>query len=304
MGDDSTIFATTDRSTLAADAEEAAGMPAALVMITGDASGTLFDLEADEVLVGRGDAVDLRLEFAGVSRRHLRLRRVGEDVVAEDVGSRNGSFVNDRRIDRPTPLSRGDLLRIGPVLLKYLPAGDPERIAYERLYRRSQLDRFTGCYTKSYFLDRLDDAIGRRGAGAQTDEKLSLVVFDLDRFKTINDTHGHDAGDRVLKALAELLRAHAGGDELLARYGGEEFVLLLDANLDAAAEAAERVRRAVETQELEYDGRRLPVTLSAGVAEYAPGDADGAALFRRADAALYRAKQAGRNRVCAARDGF
>jgi diguanylate cyclase (GGDEF)-like protein len=296
MSDDSTVLARSSQTGLAAAAREASGKPAALVVIAGELSGTLFDLDAEEISLGRSDATDIRLEFVGVSRRHLVLVGEGGGFSARDLGSKNGSFVNDRRITEATPLRKGDVLRVGPVSFKYIPQGDPERLAYDKLKDRTQIDRFTGCYNKSHFIERAELEVA---ASRRKSTPLSLLVLDIDHFKAINDSHGHDAGDSVLRELAGLIRKHGvRTNDLCARYGGEEFVILLPGTaLASALEIGERLRGLVEKHDFAYQGRPLPVTVSIGAAARDTDITGGAELFRRADAALYEAKRAGRNRV-------
>jgi len=296
MSDESTVMARSFPTALASAEREAGAKPAALVVIAGELTGTVFDLDQDEISVGRSDDADITLEYIGVSRRHLLLTAAGGDFVARDVGSKNGTFLNDRRVADAIILRKGDVIRLGPVALKYIPRGDPERLAYDRLNDRTHIDHFTGCYNKSHFNERIDIEVGKCKATAAP---LSLLVFDIDHFKAINDTHGHDAGDHVLRKLATLIQTHGTGTHgLCARYGGEEFVVLLpDTDLAAAVEIADRVRRQVAAEAFDYRGGSMAVTVSVGVADCDGDTATGADLFRRADRALYEAKHAGRNQV-------
>lgn len=270
--------------------------PAALLMVAGDDIGALFDMDRNEVLVGRSAEADITLEFAGLSRKHVLLQAEGDDFVLHDCGSKNGTFVNDQRVDAPVVLRKGDIIRLGPVMLQYIPRGDPERLAYDQLNHRTRIDRFTGCYNKSYLNERLE--LETRACSAKA-SALSLIVFDLDLFKSLNDGYGHDAGDCVLKQLSGLIQANGvRKQDVFARYGGEEFAILLPGTqVDAGVEIAERLRRLIAGYRFEYDGQRLPVSISIGVAGWEPTVADGTELFRRADAALYAAKHAGRDQV-------
>ncbi|HRQ65648.1 MAG TPA: diguanylate cyclase [Xanthomonadaceae bacterium] len=138
--------------------------------------------------------------------------------------------------------------------------------------------------------------------GAATGQSLSLMFLDLDRFKAINDRHGHAFGDDCLAAFADILRGHVRASDLLARYGGEEVVLVLPGAAQApAAEIAETLRAAVEREGREVQGRPVALTVSIGLATWQPGETD-SELLARADAALYRAKREGRNRVAVADD--
>jgi diguanylate cyclase (GGDEF)-like protein len=127
---------------------------------------------------------------------------------------------------------------------------------------------------------------------------VALIMLDLDHFKAVNDTYGHPAGDRVLVALADALRQSMREVDVVGRLGGEEFAILMpDTSAEAATQAAERIRRAIEALVLDIDGQRLAFTASFGVAVFGRADDTIHDLFTRADRALYRAKQAGRNRV-------
>lgn len=173
------------------------------------------------------------------------------------------------------------------------------RSSLEQARREAEQDPLTGLANRKAYERRLRE-LARESM--ETGRLLSLVVVDIDHFKSFNDMYGHKVGDAVLRVVAEVLRRHVRQDDLVARYGGEEFVLLLaDAGLDAALAVAERIREEVGARHLRdrRTGRDLGrLTISAGVAEYRPGEPL-EELFRRADAALYEAKRTGRNRVVA-----
>lgn len=161
-----------------------------------------------------------------------------------------------------------------------------------RLSRDALTDPLTGLANRRAF----DAALEREGQAAHASGRpLSLVTLDLDRFKAVNDTCGHDAGDRVLMNLAALLRRQVRSGDLPARWGGEEFAWLLSgAPAEAAVRTADRLRVAVAAHD--FGCGRLTLTVSLGAATLRPGES-GADLFARADGALYRAKQSGRDRV-------
>jgi diguanylate cyclase len=129
------------------------------------------------------------------------------------------------------------------------------------------------------------------------DKEAALLIIDLDHFKTVNDTHGHAAGDYVLQQVSMILRAHMRNRDLLSRLGGEELAALLpDTGAVEAQQVAERLRHAIETLEVHWEGQVIAITASIGVA-VAPGQLPATDLFVQADAALYAAKRGGRNRV-------
>jgi len=296
-GDDSTVVLTDIKAALAAAENEAAQKPAALLVVGGDLNGTIFDLVEPEVTIGRNPDNSIPLEFNGISRYHFKvLSKDGEAHSIEDAGSRNGTFVNNKKIEGNVPLSKGDMVKLGSIALKYLPKGDPERLTYDKLQYEANTDSHTGCYNKGYFNNALDLEVKKSKV---TGNPLSLIVFDLDHFKNLNDGYGHDAGDYVLKELAAQIRGHGVRDlDVFARYGGEEFVILLPkTNLKQAFEIAERLRKLVEAHHFLYEEKRLPVTASIGVADYRQGVTTGTDLFKRADEAVYKSKQGGRNQV-------
>lgn len=161
----------------------------------------------------------------------------------------------------------------------------------EELAHRATHDPLTGAFNRIPFEERIDSEMERVARYASA---LGFLVIDIDHFKAINDTHGHDAGDRVLVEVAGRLRALLRGSDLLARWGGEEFVVLLpETDLFGALELGERLRQAIAAEPCDEAGT---VTVSIGVAQAVPGESV-RRLFSRADAALYRAKAEGRDRV-------
>ena len=165
-----------------------------------------------------------------------------------------------------------------------------------RLLKMAQTDSLTDLDNRRYLEQRLDEMFEH---SRRLKEPVAVVLCDLDRFKSVNDTYGHQVGDVVLKELARILKREAREIDRVGRYGGEEFMLLLPGTvLDAAVTFAERVRKAVETHTFAFDGGTLQRTMSCGVAAWPhPRIADCDALVKAADDALYVAKETGRNRV-------
>jgi diguanylate cyclase len=168
----------------------------------------------------------------------------------------------------------------------------------ERLRQAAAVDFLTELPNRRQLDERMREEMGR---AKRHNQRFSLVVFDLDHFKRINDEFGHAAGDRVLRAIAQLLHDQKRASDFLARYGGEEFVMLLpETPLENALRLAEKIRRRVHEAEFQFQKQRVRVTLSAGVGEVAPESDSSESLFDRVDAALYQAKREGRDRVCSA----
>jgi len=171
----------------------------------------------------------------------------------------------------------------------------------QTLHTQAIQDPLTGLYNRRFFNDALERELRRSD---RRDIPMALLMIDLDHFKRVNDERGHEAGDRLLQAVAEMLRREVRAEDVIARYGGEEFVVLLpETNLDSGRVLAERLRRAFKRLEVEHGGRSLgPFTLSVGVAARTRRTTTGEQIVQAADAALYRAKREGRNRVVTAEE--
>ena len=168
------------------------------------------------------------------------------------------------------------------------------QLQHER--QRANTDPLTGLYNRFALLDRLSEAVSEMAEGAPP----SLVMLDIDRFKKINDTHGHLIGDRVIRFVAQVMGKNIKGKDTAARYGGEEFTVLLpETTSQGAKSVAESIRQIVSQAQLVRADNKKPlgqITVSAGVATYRPGE-DVMEFINRADRALYRSKNAGRDRV-------
>ena len=296
MVDDTTIVITDIKKALKAVDEEADKKPAALLIVGGELNGTIFDLDKKTILVGRSLKNNIPLEFQGISRNHFKVDETEAGHTVEDTGSRNGTYINNKRVLTPTLLKKGDIVKVGKIALKYIPKGDSERLTYDKLQHAANTDGMTGCFTKTYFNRSLDLQVKKSKLSG---EPLSLIMLDLDHFKKLNDSFGHDAGDFVLKELAAIVRTNGVRDnDIFARFGGEEFMILLPkTNIKQAYEVAERIRALIEAHQFLYDSNRLPVTISVGIADYRKGVNTGLDLFKRVDNALYKSKDGGRNQV-------
>ena len=296
MNENSTIVIADIQSALDSAEKEVGERPAALVIVGGERSGTIFDLTEQVTTVGRNADNTIVLESGGISRCHFTIKFTSDEPIIEDAGSKNGTYVNNKKIGGPTPLAKSDMIKLGNTTLKYIPKNDPDRLTYDKLQWEADRDRHTGCYNKTYFNNALELQVKKSKI---MDRPLSLVLFDLDRFKNVNDTYGHDAGDYVLKEMADIIRAKGTRTEdIFARYGGEEFVILLiKTNLDQAIKMAGRLRELIEQHKFVYEGKELPVTASIGVSEYKKDMETAAEMFKLADAAVYQAKESGRNNV-------
>ena len=270
---------------------------AVLVVLTGLSAGKVHRLDQQSFTIGRDAEADMRAEGNGVSRQHARLSKRDDGAIElTDLGSRNGTFCNGTRIATRV-LESGDKIQIGDTTVLRFDYHDALEEEYQRrLYDSATRDALTGCFNKKYFMERLNAELAFAVRNAKP---LSLAMFDVDFFKKVNDTHGHMAGDEVLRAVGATLRELARADDLVARYGGEEFALMMrDQTLEQALVAVERLRARVEALVVPVGGASLKVTLSGGIAVCHGGRlTEPTMLVTEADRYLYAAKKNGRNRI-------
>lgn len=271
-----------------------------LVRMDGASAGEAIVVPREGSRVGRSRDAELQIDDDSVSRLHALIHHVpGTGFVVEDLGSRNGTTINGGRINGRRELSDGDVIQFGPrASLRFSLVDERQAEFLKHLYVSSTCDMLTGAFNRRHFDERFRVELSYATRHAT---ELGLVIFDLDHFKQVNDTHGHLAGDAVLKHVAAIVTARLRVEDVFARYGGEEFVVLLrGVDLAGTARAAERLRGAIAGARPIHDGRMIPATISAGVtvlSEHAEATAE--ALLAKADRRLYAAKNAGRNRVVA-----
>jgi diguanylate cyclase (GGDEF)-like protein len=286
----------TDRHTVAQQPprEDDAFRPR-LIVVSGLMLGFQVELGSAILIVGRASECGLSLPHPSVSRHHCRIWREGDNYVIEDLGSTNQTYVNGKPIAR-AQLQDGDQISVGSNAIKYFTGASMEATYHNELIDLAIYDGLTGFFNRRHFRGLLDEHVEKVTASTP----LSMLLIDLDHFKQVNDNHGHLTGDQVLTSVAQLIRENAPAGASIGRLGGEEFAMVLRESLKNAVALAERVRAAVAENPIETREVTLPVTISIGVAQ---SDAEGSAsadLLRRADEQLYRAKEEGRNRVCAA----
>ena len=287
-----------DKTVVATSLSPAAGMGgkrAQLVVLAGTNVGELYNVQG-ELVIGRGRETDIRIQGDGISRQHAKIRVAADGVHFEDLGSTNGSFVNGEKVLKAA-LHDGDKIQLGSATILKLTFQDAIEEGFQRqMFESASRDALTGIYNKRFFVERLGSEFA---FAVRHNALLSLIIFDIDHFKRINDTYGHLAGDHVLNSLAKLLAPVVRSEDVFARYGGEEFVIMSrSTDPPSASVVSERVRQRVESLTFEFGGKRIPVTVSLGVAGMPHPDIKTPEdLIARADKALYEAKRGGRNRV-------
>lgn len=251
-------------------------------------------LGPDAVTMGRGSENTIVLENDSVSRRHCRIERRGRQYIVVDLDSTNGTYVNDGLVT-DYQLRRGDQVKVGDSIFKFLSGSDMEAQYHETIYKMTIVDGLTGVNNKRFLMESLDREIPR---ARRHQRPLTLVMFDIDHFKNVNDSFGHLAGDYVLKEMAQLVKSRLRPDDVLGRYGGEEFAVLLpETNASGGVHIAEELRQLISTHPFHFEQEKMTCTVSMGIAQleddWVVND-----FIKHADERLYAAKHGGRNRVC------
>jgi diguanylate cyclase (GGDEF)-like protein len=275
--------------------EKVVGGESCLVQIHGPGLGRRFALMGGELTIGRDGKNGIVVDLDTVSRRHAKIVvREGRSYVA-DLKSTNGTYLNNKEVLEELPLRSGDYVKVGGSIFKFLSGGDIESLYHEEIYRLTIVDGLTQINNKRFLLEFLEREIGR---SQRYGRALSLLLFDIDHFKTVNDNYGHPAGDAVLREMALRIKQYVRKEECFARYGGEEFAIALpESGPENSRKFAEKVCRLIADQPFEFEGQKFSVTISVGVAELSGQMSEPIALIKIADANLYKAKKAGRNRV-------
>jgi diguanylate cyclase (GGDEF)-like protein len=276
---------------------------AVLVRLDGIEAGQVSSLDGAPLTLGRHPGNRLRIADVGISRFHARIYQQSGGVWLEDLNSQNGTYLaregqpGERQRVTQTQLGDGDVVQLGKrVGLRFTLVDAEQEQLMRQLYESSTRDALTGAHNRKHFDDRLKSELAY---ALRHSTSIALIMLDIDHFKSVNDQHGHAAGDSVLQQTARSIAQRLRAEDMFARFGGEEFaVIMRGVNLAGAARLGERLRATVAALPAVANGTSIPVTVSLGCATLAClEDKTETALLRVADRRLYRAKELGRNRV-------
>jgi two-component system cell cycle response regulator len=276
----------------------------ALTVLAGPNAGSLIMMDGDEMVIGRGEEATVRVDDEGLSRKHVRIFRKNGGYWIEDLKSTNGTFINGVTIPYAAPLNNADRIQLGRTLILRFQLQDKmEREAARRLYDNAVRDPLTRLYNRRFMDERLKEEFAY---SVRHQSALSVILMDIDHFKAVNDTYGHVAGDEVLRQVAMVVQETVRVEDVATRYGGEEFcVIARGIEASGAMSLAERLRSRICGLLIDSgDDQLIRITSSFGVAtfDHLHPFVVGGALIEAADAALYHAKDTGRDRSCHAND--
>lgn len=278
-----------------------AGMPC-LVQYNGSATGKRYLLDKATMNLGRAVTSDIVLADNSVSRTHTHINTRDDGVFIKDAGSANGTYINEKKIEGEYKLNDLDMVRLGTVLLKYFSSDNVDGFIQDKIYQLATIDAGTQIFNKQYLQDTLESEFRK---ALQANRDLTVLVFDLDHFKKVNDTYGHNAGDQVLRDLAKVVKGCIRREDIFARFGGEEFVIILPGTSDknsvkVAEHILKKCQEFIHAIDYEDHGTKKHAdhiqTVSIGVAGLQSSMTSPKELLELADQRLYQSKKNGRNR--------
>jgi two-component system cell cycle response regulator len=282
---------------------QAGQAPPSIVLLVGPANsvGRQWPIEDTDRIIGRAPTAHIFVDDKSVSKFHAKLVMAGGDVSVIDLESTNKTVVNGRQIQPLVPhkLANNDQIKVGNIIFKFLERGSIETVASALSFDRGQTDALTGIANRGALQSKAPELYKRSELLGIT---YTLMLFDIDKFKSVNDTHGHPSGDFVLREIAKVIRDKLiRGNDFFARAGGEEFaLLLLGSPPKQAEEIGERIRATIEGHSFDFEGKKMNITISIGIAFKNERDSGWEFVYERADKALYHSKNSGRNRVSVA----
>ena len=270
-----------------------------LVVYIGNDSGRRHMLKKGFMTIGRSPKADIVIEDDRISRIHCIIEWLGDTITIEDKGSTNGTFLDSRKISRAI-LQAGVPLQLGHSIMKIEYKSEAEIQSEENLLHKASFDALTGIFNRHHFIKL---ASMEMTYASRHKLPLGVILMDIDNFKHINDTYGHQNGDSVLTQFANTVIEEKRTEDLFARYGGDEFILLPrgEVTKEDIQVQCERIRRAVESCTFYFDETSVRMTISLGfhLMKVESRDVEKILfdLIQKADQALYLAKEKGRNRT-------
>ena len=263
--------------------------PASLLLLTGpkDLTGMSWPLTKMVTNVGRSTRLnDIIIPYKSLSKSHFQLIKENENFYIVDLKSTNKTYIDDQQIEpyKKIALENNSYIRTSSLVFKFLDKGNIETFSSKQILNKAQTDTLTGAGNRQllkvkgpeYFL---------------SNQELSLIVFDIDNFKSINDSLGHIAGDYVLKTLSKYVLDIIREGDLFVRYGGDEFCIFTPNSLSIASNIADRINQKLQKNDFIFEDKKISVNISVGLAEKSLSDKNWEDIYHRADKLFYQRKK-------------
>ncbi len=288
------------------DLQPSANKRPVLVVIQGQPIGLTLQLDKERTSIGRGSMCDIVLRDDVASRFHAEVYQLMVEggcleYFVNDLGSTNGTYLNGQLVNSGQLLQDGDKIKVGNHLMKFAMLDEFEAEFQERLHQLTQTDELTGLRSRRSLFADLDRLINQ-AVNRNEQKDISVIMLDLDRFKTVNDGRGHLVGSHMIRDVGHIIRDVIGSVDRAARYGGEEYFAYVFGSFEEGVEVAESIRKRVESHAFSASptdpSQTMNITISAGVSSFPQDGISALDLVQKADQALYRAKRNGRNQTC------
>lgn len=265
-----------------------------LVVMHGSLLGMTYAIRDEVIAIGRTATLDIPIDDENVSRRHAEITFDGSSVKIKDLDSTNGTFVNSQRIT-DTILHDGDLILIGRVLFKFIRSSSIENRFFDQMYALATTDFLTGIFNRQHIISRLESEFAR---SRRYNRPLSVLLYDIDHFKHVNDSFGHLAGDQLLMESSRLIGKSVRNQDYYGRFGGDEFMIICpETDLNNTVLLAQRLVQVLAKWSYSYQSRKLDFNISIGLAALSDEMRSAVDLIAKADTLMYRSKQRGRNHI-------
>jgi diguanylate cyclase (GGDEF)-like protein len=273
-----------------------------LTIIDGEESefGKIFTFYKEHILIGRNRYSDIFIDDEKTSKDHCEIKIIKDDenkidrIIIKDLYSTNGTYVNEKPISNKT-LKSGDKIKIGETTLRFSYNDELEEKYHSKLFNIATSDSLTKLYNKRYIISELEN---QYKIAKRNNRIFSLIMFDIDNFKKVNDKYGHIAGDEFLKNVSSYITTNLREQDIAGRFGGEEFLIILpETKIEGATILADKIREKIEKSEMVYRGHTVKATISAGISQFNISYHNIEELLEITDKALYKAKNLGKNKV-------
>ena len=262
--------------------------------------GKIFTFYKDSILIGRNKYSDIYINDENISNDHCEIKVIKNDenkidqIILKDLLSTNGTYVNGKLISNKV-LKSGDKIKIGETTLRFNYNDKLEEKYHLKLFNIATSDSLTKLHNKRYTIGELEN---QYKIAKRNNRIFSLIMFDIDDFKAINDKHGHIAGDEFLKNVASHINKHIREQDFAGRLGGDEFLIILpETEIEGAVILADRIREKIEKSETVYRDHKIKTTISGGISQFSFSYNNIGELLEITDKALYKAKKLGKNKV-------